>query len=248
MEVKSAILIAHVMAVISGVGGAVMLDVYLFRHLRGSRLSATDIAISRFLALFVRLGLIMLWVTGIGLMAAAPEGPVSVFAIPKVQAKLVVVVVLTLNALFIETLALPLLIRNQGEHLFDGVSESRKTAIIGCGVISALSWTTPFLLGMARELNMIPAVYILAAYGSALLLGLLVAQVGARIIYRPQAAAQPVAARPRAEDVKERSASENYHADARARIASAFLTGRIPSSDIIDIKQQPRHREQALAS
>ena len=42
MEIKSFILIAHVLAVTFGVGGAFMLDIYLLRHLRGAVIEEKD--------------------------------------------------------------------------------------------------------------------------------------------------------------------------------------------------------------
>jgi hypothetical protein len=46
--------------------------------------------------------------SGLAVISFAPDGPVSVLANPKLQAKLIIVAALTLNGLLIEGIALPL--------------------------------------------------------------------------------------------------------------------------------------------
>ncbi len=186
MTPKTILLLFHVLGVVCGVGGVLMLDIDLVRLLRGTRITAQNVALTHFVSAFVKAGLVAVWVSGVLIIAIAPDGPASVLANPKLQAKLVVVVVLTINALFIETLALPLLVRNVGRPLFDGVDQVRRSVVLGCGAVSTLSWLFPIALGLARELNgVVPAQIILTDY-ILLLAGLAVTmQVAGRIFYRP---------------------------------------------------------------
>lgn len=187
MAPKTILLILHILGVICGVGGVLMLDTHLLRHLRGATVTSQDVKFTHFVSAFVKAGLIVVWATGLMIIAAAPDGPASVLANPKLQAKLVVVVVLTINALFVETLALPLIVRNVGKPLFDGVSQIRRSFILGCGAVSTLSWLYPIVLGLARELNQVtPAQLILTCYATLLVALAVSMQVAGRILYRPR--------------------------------------------------------------
>jgi hypothetical protein len=212
MELKSIVLILHVLAVTFGVGGALMLDIYLVRHLRGAVIEERDAAFARYVATFVKIGLVGLWASGLGLLAVAPDGPASVIANPKVQAKLVIVVALTLNALFIETVALPLVERNVGRHLFDGRNELDRTFLLASGAVSSVSWMLPMMLGLARELNhVVPASTILGVYLVLVCLACAGAQVAGRYIYRPQAGGEAQAA-----------PAPRFHVAARQVIEASF--------------------------
>src|SRR5262249_45110282 len=94
----------------------------------------------------------------------------------------------------IETIALPLLQRQCGRPLFEGVSYRTQVAVLAMGVVSATSWYLPFLLGIARELNFGPsALTILSAYMALICLGVVVALAWRSALYRPseQAAVTP---------------------------------------------------------
>ncbi len=186
MTPKTILLLFHVLGVIFGVGGVLMLDIDLVRLLRGSRITAQNVAMTKFVSTFVKAGLVVVWVSGLLIIAIAPDGPASVLANPKLQAKLVVVVVLTINALFIETLALPLLMQNVGRPLFDSVDQVRRSVVLGCGAVSTLSWLFPVALGLARELNgVVPAQLILTDYALLLASLAITMQVAGRLLYRP---------------------------------------------------------------
>jgi hypothetical protein len=180
----------HVLGVAFGMGGAIMLDVILLRPLCRAVIGSAEVICARFLCNFVRFGLVLLWASGLAMISFAPDGPVSVLANPKLQAKLIIVAALTLNGLLIEGIALPLVERNQDGRLFDGVGETRRTIILASATVSTVSWIAPFVLGMMRELNFAtPVQTILLAYCGALAAACLGFQVGARLFYRPTAQA-----------------------------------------------------------
>jgi hypothetical protein len=219
MELKSILLVAHVLAVTCGVGGALMLDIYLVRHLRGAMIEERDAAFARYVAIFVKIGLVGLWASGIAILAIAPDGPASVIENPKVQAKLVIVVVLTLNALIIETVALPLVERNVGRYLFDGVGEAERTLLLASGAVSSASWTVPLVLGLARELNhVVPAATILGIYAGLVCLGIATAQIAGRYLYRPE------------RDTAAQRPAPRFHAAAQQAIEASFAPPAQPVS------------------
>jgi hypothetical protein len=246
---KTVFVIAHVLFACFGVGGALMMDVFLLRHLRGRIVAASDRSTIDFMALFVKGGLVGIWASGIAILAASPDGAAAILANPKVQAKLVVVVVLTLNALFIETMALPLVHRNVGRRLFDGVGEVRRIVLLGCGTVSATSWCTPLVLGLARELNhVVPAGRILAVYAGALLIAGVAAQLGVRLLYRKPLPGPAAAVEPEPASVDAAETVPTPQAAARARIAAAFAAdpAKAPPERPADPSELYRQAEAAL--
>ena len=150
MEVNTLLLIAHLLGVCFGLGGTLILDFRLFRLVTGAAIEPDDVLFARVLSRYVQLGLVLLWGSGVAFFALAPGGPASLLASPKLQAKLVVVVALTLNGMLIGGLAVPLVLRNVGRPLFDGVGEAKRTILVASAVISSVSWVTPFVLGSIR--------------------------------------------------------------------------------------------------
>lgn len=170
LSLKTVLVVAHVLGVAVGVGGVLMLDIYLLKFVRGSKIKPRDIGTIGYVSLFVKTGLMVVWASGVLIIGWAPEGAAVILANPKLQAKLLIVVVLTLNALFIETLVLPLIKANMKRSLFHGITEGRRMLLLVFGAVSTTSWTFPLLLGLAREWNrVIPAENILEIYGCALL-------------------------------------------------------------------------------
>lgn len=234
MEPKTFFLVMHVLALVCGVGGALMLDIYLVRHLRGATVTDRDLAFAGYVAIFVKVGLFAVWASGIGILAVAPDGPASVIANPKVQAKLVVVVVLTLNALIIETVALPLLERNEGRRLFDGVGEVEKSVLLASGAVSSVSWLVPVVLGLARELNhAVPASHILMGYGAMLILAGATAQLAGRLLYQIGSAE------------REASGAAPFHAAAHQVIKAHFDASNRPAN-LMDAYSRERRAAERL--
>lgn len=170
LSLKTVLVVAHVFGVAVGVGGVLMLDAYLLKFVRGSKIKPRDLSTIGYVSLFVKTGLMAVWGSGILIIGTSPDGAAAVLANPKLQAKLLIVVVLTLNALFIETLVLPLIKANLKRSLFHGISEGRRMLLLVFGAVSTTSWTFPLLLGLAREWNrVVPAENILEMYGCALI-------------------------------------------------------------------------------
>ena len=68
--------------------------------------------------------------------------------------------------------------RQAGRRLLEGLSRRTRVVILSCGAISGVSWYFPFLLGIVRELNFAaPVATFLAAYGAALIVSWLLAQL-----------------------------------------------------------------------
>ena len=189
MEIKNSILILHLLGVCFGLGGTLILDFRLFRLLRGDVIEPSDVLFAQVLSRFVQTGLVILWASGIAFFSFAPDGPASLMDSPKLQAKLTVVVALTLNGILIGGLAVPLIEQNVGRPIFEGLGVTRRSILVASAVISSVSWLTPFILGSTRAFSVpVSAAEILQVYAAVTAFAIIVAQVGARLLYRPSVA------------------------------------------------------------
>ncbi len=186
MSSQTLLVALHLIGVAFGIGASTILDLRTLRLLRGGPITEQDLAFAAVLSTFVRIGLVLLLISGLGCLLRLWLVTPDLLGNPKLHAKLAIVGVLTLNGCLIETIALPLLRRQCGGPLFEGVSYRTQVAVLAMGVVSATSWYLPFLLGVARELNFGPsALTILAAYLALIGIGVAVALAGRRALYRP---------------------------------------------------------------
>jgi hypothetical protein len=176
----------HLLGCIFGVGASTILDLRVLRLLSGRRVAAEDLAFARLLSVFARLGLLLLWLSGLCFLArywlVAPDMLVN----PKLHAKIFIVLTLTLNGLVVEFIALPMLIRQHGRALFDGLPPAAQAGTLIVGTVSTTSWYAAFALGLLREWNFIvPGWAILLLYIAVLLCGCCVSIIARLHFYRP---------------------------------------------------------------
>jgi hypothetical protein len=162
--------IAHLMGLIMGLGGAVLLDLTILT--RGVIRPVGKFTLEQLhsLSRAVSLGLFVLWATGGLLIWMNLQEKPDYLQNPKLWAKIVIVVILTLNGLLIHRYVMPFMERRIGNRLFDGVSNRMIAGFTFVASVSVVSWFTPFVLGKASELNFVtPMSVILLAYATAVL-------------------------------------------------------------------------------
>ncbi|WP_426221410.1 hypothetical protein [Methylobacterium sp. NFXW15] len=143
----------HLVGLCFGLGGATMLDFWILRWMRWGGLPPEIARIFLFVSKVCSVGLILLWISGLGFLAVyAVESPEK-FQNPKLWAKITVVGVLTLNGLIIHSAVLPGVLRDVGRPMLDGISGARTGIFLVSGAVSGVSWYTAFALGLMRELN-----------------------------------------------------------------------------------------------
>lgn len=157
--------VAHLVGLIMGLGGAVLADLTVFTRGVIRPVSAYTIHQVEFLAHIVSVGLIILWVTGTGLILVNSMGNPEYLNNPKLWAKIFIVVTLTVNGIFVHSKVLPFLHNSIGLRLFDRVSKKTIGILTFFGSVSVVSWAVPFVLGKASELNhVMPMSNILLVY------------------------------------------------------------------------------------
>ncbi len=178
MSGQTPLLLLHLLGFAFGVGASTILDLRILRLLSGQAVTEKDVAYAELLGKFVRIGLALLWLSGLCILVRAAYVNPDLLSNPKLHAKIVIVVLLTFNGVLVERIALPLLHRQRGRPLFEGVSVQRCAFMLGCGVVSATSWYVPFVLGVARELNFGPSVALILGVYAALVASGVVAVLG----------------------------------------------------------------------
>ncbi len=170
----------HLVGLCFGLGGATMLDFWILRWMRWGGLPPEIARIFLFVSKVCTVGIVLLWLSGLGFLAVyATESPEKLQN-PKLWAKITVVVVLTLNGLVIHSAILPGILRDVGRPMLDGISGARTGIFLVSGAVSGMSWYTAFALGLMRELNGT------VAYGTLIglwLMGVAAASLGAYTLW-----------------------------------------------------------------
>lgn len=160
----------HLVGLVAGLGGALLADAMLFRQAVLKPIRKRTVVFARLLSRLALAGLAMLWTTGIGLVWLHARLDGGYLSNEAMWAKVVIVSLLTANAIAVHAVVLPMLAGRVGRRLFDIDRPGFMTALSLIGAVSAVSWITPFFLGAAGELNVTtPATKILAGYAIALL-------------------------------------------------------------------------------
>jgi hypothetical protein len=188
--------LAHLMGLIMGLGGAFLADYTIFTRGVIRPVSAYTIHQAEFLSRLVSIGLVILWVTGSALIWLNLQQHPEYLTNPKLWAKIAIVVLLTVNGVCVHRIILPIMRRSVGYRLFAEMPSRSIAMLTLFGSVSVVSWSVPFILGKASELNYItPMWQILAVYLVVVLTvwGMMFAVM--RSISRIQQALQAVAAK-----------------------------------------------------
>lgn len=163
MHIITFIKIFHLLGLVMGFGGALLLDLTIFTRGIVRPISAYTIHQTEILSRVVTWGLAVLWATGIALIWMNTLDKPEYLTNQKLWAKIAIVVLLTVNGVLIHHRILPYLKAGLGQRLFDGMKRGTIAAFTLAGSISFVSWTTPFILGKASELNYVTPMWLILA-------------------------------------------------------------------------------------
>jgi hypothetical protein len=144
---------AHLIALVVGFGCAMLADYLILRQaiLRPITRQLTDWL--HYVSKFAFLGLAMLWATGLGLIFIRYLDNPAVLSNQKLWAKIVIVILLSINGIIVHKHALRLVSSRVGRKLFDRRSRPEMMGLSMIAAVSSVSWITPMFLGVATELN-----------------------------------------------------------------------------------------------
>jgi hypothetical protein len=169
---KTLLVYAHLIAACMAIGILLMQDLALSKT-RGQPLSGEAIESLHRSAGIVFVTLVLLWVTGLGLVVYGYLENPNYLMNQKLWAKFTVVSLLTLNGLFLHFYSFPKLTAPQG---FIGHSWREQLIVLITAVVSVVSWLYACYLGIARPWNYIaPYAYVMLIYTGFLAVALLCA-------------------------------------------------------------------------
>lgn len=148
LDAKTLFLILHVFGVALGAGGAFMSDGMFFLTIKDRSISKTEFNFIELAHKLVSLGLLVLIISGVLIFFTNPQG---YLASPKFLAKMTIVLILGINALFFHYKHIPLFKKSQGELLsvVPGFTQASFGIFIS-GAISVVSWSFSLVLGMIK--------------------------------------------------------------------------------------------------
>jgi len=187
MDIQNALLTLHLFGFAIGVGGATVTDVFFIKFLKDFRISKHEAEFMRTLSRILWAGVLILSISGLGLFLLDPA---RLLASSKFIAKMVVVLVLLINGIFLHYYVTPTLQKiafheNHPQAL--KLRQIRQRAFISGG-ISITSWYYAFLLAMSRFKNISILEYVtiygcllVAAFSGALLMDYRLTQAAKRV-------------------------------------------------------------------
>ncbi len=221
LKLHTLLVVAHLIGLALGAGGAIVTDIFVTRYAIFNRIDARTPDVVAFLGNIVAVGLIILWLTGLALMAEAMMLKPLFYTNEKFWAKFAVVILLTINGIGIHHRIMPILKAQVGQKLFDGLPASTTIALCATGALSFVSWMFPILLGSAKELSYVASFAELMALYLVAFLAVTAIAAGFAIKILPQVADARLTAQP--------------SRTAELRTASVMaLASRRPSSSEID--------------
>ena len=165
--IRTGLRLVHFAGIILGVGAATLLDMIILRFVITRLVEESHIKIIIFASHIITAGLALLWISGIGFLIDYWLFDPTKLPNPKLVAKIIIVAVLTLNAILVHYFALPQIKMQIGKYFLGGLSRFHCFLLILIGTISAISWYVPLILGIVPQFNnTIPAEVILASYAA----------------------------------------------------------------------------------
>jgi hypothetical protein len=162
---KEAFVILHLFGVAIGAGGAFMSDVMFMNSIRDKKFSNTEVRFLQLASNTVWIGVIILLLSGIGIVASDPA---TYLSSSKFLAKMTIVGMITINGLVFHYSHFPLIRRHVNVSISTSHEFLRKRAyIVASGAISVVSWSSAIILGALRNVQW-SYVHIISAYAAVL--------------------------------------------------------------------------------
>lgn len=150
--VRLGILYAHLIACCVAIGSILSSDFAMLKALiKQEKSPVAESAHMQHLQTTVFWALVLLWITGLAIIGVDMLGKGAEYLLnPKLQAKIAVVMLLTLNGIFLHHKVLPAI---QKAGCLLSMSFDKRTFALLAGVVSGVSWFYAAFLGIGRALS-----------------------------------------------------------------------------------------------
>lgn len=184
MELRTLLVILHVIGTVLGAGAATVTDFLFFKFAKDGRLDKDEYGIVKAVSSIVWIGLFILVITGFGFLilhVGDVAGVRAAYSLDKIAAKTVIVIILLCNGFVLHYKVLPLFASRMHKSFATPAFIKKSFVIFTAGAISGVSWYSALILGAWRGLPASMST-ILAVY--AILLGgaILVSNIGGRYL------------------------------------------------------------------
>lgn len=155
MDIKTFLIILHIVGTALGVGGATASDFLFFKILKKGFLDKTEYDFLKTISKVVWLGLLILFLTGFGFLVyyrlVLPAD--GLIYNPKLWAKIAVVLVILFNGILMHAKVFAFFEKNLGKRFIETDFKNKAKLIFTTGAISITSWYSALVLGAWREAN-----------------------------------------------------------------------------------------------
>ena len=183
---RNALRLLHFTGLILGIGVATMLDLVALRFFFNRRISEGAFDIFKFGSSIVGAGIVTIWVSGLGFLLLYLAFEPIKLTNEKVWAKMVIVLILTINGAFIHKTILPMLKAQVGKSIFEGRTMTERRTFVLAGTVSVVSWYAPLIIASMSALNFrVPALELLIVYAAVLLIVLAVSNIILAVKFAP---------------------------------------------------------------
>lgn len=180
MDIRTVLIIFHVIGTALGAGAATVSDYLFFHFAKDKKVERHEFRILQTVSDIVWAGLLILVLSGFGfvlLYLSGHESARTFYNLDKIYAKTTVVIILLLNGFVLHRQVLPLFKKRLGKPFVTPAFTKKSPIVFTAGAISAGSWYTALVLGAWRGLT---ATYteIMLCYIVVLCIGILISNIG----------------------------------------------------------------------
>lgn len=152
MDIKSLLVLAHIVGVALGVGGATISDIFFTRILKSGKITKPDYDNLKVLSRVIWAGIIILIISGLAFLWRMYDssGSVGILNSEKFLAKLTLVAVITVNGLVFHFKVFPKLKSMIGDKDFS----KHHLLLSVTGAISVTGWYSIIILSTLRGVNL----------------------------------------------------------------------------------------------
>ncbi|MBI3256121.1 MAG: hypothetical protein HYZ63_04075 [Candidatus Andersenbacteria bacterium] len=184
MELRTALVILHVIGTVLGAGAATVTDFLFFKFAKDGQLDKDEYGIVKAVSSIVWIGLFLLVATGFGFMmlyVGDMGGVRASYNLDKIWAKLIIVMILLCNGFALHYKVLPLFASRLHKSFATPQFIKKSTVIFTAGAISGVSWYSALILGAWRALDASLGT-ILAVYACILAGAIITSNIGGRYL------------------------------------------------------------------
>ncbi len=149
-EAMEYLLTLHLLGMILGLGGTLILDILIFHFLRNFRISASEAVIMHLISQLIILGLVFLFVTGVAMYLTDMEAYNNN---PRFLMKMTAVLVLSINGIFLNFYMMPEIRKFSLVEAQIEEDQNLKRVGFAVGGVSMVSWLAAFAFAMVKDLD-----------------------------------------------------------------------------------------------